>query len=117
MAFILGQYVIPQLTIPHLMLPFGILQRVQPGTVVYQVGDLVEVQYILSNGAWWRAEVVAVREKGLELKLLEGPLGRIAYVEFEGATINILPRAAKCGTCKRDADVGLPCWWCGTKVT
>ncbi len=99
---------------------------------IYEVGDRVEVFGVINEPETvWRAEVTDVNETMMGLKLLDGasigkgvtsfliPLpsdGPIPYTRIKRLSRPVAAATRLCSTCRRDADVGRPCWWCGTQV-
>jgi hypothetical protein len=86
----------------------------------YQVGDTVTISGHASlRGEVWRAMVVQVREHLVLLRVVEGgdfpnQVLSITLPPTEGLSIQTVPRVRTCTVCKREADAGMPCWWCGT---
>jgi len=98
-----------------------------PNVRPIKMGDTVELHDypFAPAGVLWTGEVLAVEFMGYVVRLMNGATYKGVtdiFVGFKDAKVKrVSPPSAtstskKCTVCKRDADAGKPCWWCGTVV-
>jgi len=96
---------------------------------LFRVGDRVEVTgFVYSTGVAviaspiFQADVEDVDPFGLNLLLnepLSGSTSKLCWIgKSSVATVRLLSlkKPYLCHVCRRDADPGKPCWWCGTPL-
>lgn len=88
---------------------------------LFRVGDRVKLTWGTPRANYIReGEVVSVSDEAASIEMdvnIEMDAGGqvLAYKGMKAPTVTLFskPTTCLCAICKRDKDVGVPCWWCG----